>query len=101
MSREDIFDIAVVGAGPAGLITGLSCAVSGLSTAVLGPRSSIADGRTSALFGGSIDLLKAVGVWPVLADASAPISGISIADASGGLLSAPEVHFQAKDIELD
>lgn len=101
MSREDIFDIAVVGAGPAGLITGLSCAVSGLSTAVVGPRSSIADGRTSALFGGSIDLLKAVGVWSALCDVSAPISGISIADASGGLLSAPEVHFQAKEIELD
>jgi 2-octaprenyl-6-methoxyphenol hydroxylase len=101
MTRQDIFDIAVVGAGPAGLITGLSCAASGLSTAVLGPRSSIADGRTSALFGGSIDLLKAVGVWPELAELSTPICGISIADASGGLLSAPEVHFQAKEIELD
>lgn len=101
MAGQNIFDIAVVGAGPAGLIAGLSCATSGLRTAVLGPRSSSADGRTSALFGGSIDLLKAVGVWPGLAELSAPISSIRIADASGWLLSAPEVHFQAKEVGID
>ncbi len=100
MVEQDIFDIAVVGAGPAGLIAGLSCAATGLRTAVIGPTSSLADGRTSALFGGSIDLLKAVGVWPALIDQSAAISGIRIADASGGWLAAPEVLFRASEVGI-
>ncbi|HET6388167.1 FAD-dependent monooxygenase [Hyphomicrobium sp.] len=100
MAGQDIFDIAVVGAGPAGLITGLACATSGLRTAVIGPLSGSGDGRTSALFGGSIDLLKSVGVWPELAYKSAPISAIRIVDATGGWLAAPEVLFRASEIGL-
>lgn len=100
MVEQDIFDIAVVGAGPAGLIAGLSCAATGLRTVVIGPASSLADARTSALFGGSIDLLKAVGVWPALVDQSAAISGIRIVDASGGWLAAPEVLFRASEVGI-
>ncbi|WP_045836183.1 FAD-dependent monooxygenase [Hyphomicrobium sp. 99] len=100
MAGQDIFDIAVVGAGPAGLITGLSCAASGLRTAVIGPPSGSTDARTSALFGGSIDLLKAVGVWPELVEQSAPISGIRIVDGSGRWLAAPEVLFRASEVGI-
>ena len=52
------FDVVVAGAGPAGLSAGLAMAYNGLSAAIIGPRADSSDGRTSALFQGSIDFLK-------------------------------------------
>ena len=42
-----IFDVAVIGAGPAGLATGLACAELGLNAAVAGPAADPRDGRTA------------------------------------------------------
>ena len=97
MAEQEIFDISVVGAGPAGLVAGLACAKAGLRTVIIGPPSNPLDGRTSALFGGSIDLLKTLGIWPDLAAVSEPIAGIRIVDASGGLVRAPELLFEARE----
>ncbi len=97
MAGQEFFDIAVIGAGPAGLVTGAACAKSGLRTAIIGPASNAADARTSALFGGSIDLLKSLEVWDALATRAEPISGIRIVDAGEGLLRAPEVLFEARE----
>lgn len=97
MAGQEFFDIAVIGAGPAGLVTGAACAKSGLRTAIVGPASNAADARTSALFGGSIDLLKSLEVWDALATRAEPISGIRIVDAGEGLLRAPEVLFEARE----
>lgn len=97
MAEQDIFDIAVVGAGPAGLVTGLACTRSGLRTVIVGPPSNPLDARTSALFGGSIDLLKTLDIWPELAAVSEPIAGIRIVDASESFLRAPELLFEASE----
>lgn len=97
MAEQEIFDISVVGAGPAGLVAGLACAKAGLRTVIIGPPSNPLDGRTSALFGGSIDLLKTLGIWPDLAAVSELIAGIRIVDASGGLVRAPELLFEARE----
>ena len=97
MAEQEIFDISVVGAGPAGLVAGLACAKAGLRTVIIGPPSNPLDGRTSALFGGSIDLLKTLGIWPDLTAVSEPIAGIRIVDASGGLVRAPELLFEARE----
>lgn len=97
MAGQDIFDIAVIGAGPAGLVVGAACATSGLRTVVIGPPSNPFDRRTSALFGGSIELLKRFDIWERLKAHSEPILGIRIVDGSNSLLRAPEVLFEARE----
>ncbi|RUO99019.1 FAD-dependent monooxygenase [Hyphomicrobium sp.] len=98
---KDIFDIAVAGAGPAGLAAGLAAAKSGLRTVVIGPPPSIKDRRTSALFGGSIELLKKLANWERIEPQSAPLRGIRIVDAGTSFLRAPEVLFEARDAGLE
>jgi 2-octaprenyl-6-methoxyphenol hydroxylase len=97
MAGKDIFDIAVIGAGPAGLVAGAACAISGLRTVVIGPPSNPLDRRTSALFGGSVELLKKLDIWARLRAHSEPITGIRIVDGSKNLLRAPEVLFEARE----
>jgi len=100
VDREPTFDVAVIGAGPAGLAAGLACAAAGLRTAVIGPRADARDGRTAALLGGSITLLERFGVWPKVVSAAAPLTTIRLIDATEALLRAPEVVFQASEIGL-
>lgn len=97
MAGQGIFDIAVIGAGPAGLVAGAACALSGLRTVVIGPPSNPLDRRTSALFGGSIELLKKLDIWERLQPHCEPITGIRIVDGSAHLLRAPEVLFEARE----
>lgn len=100
MDHESTFDVAVIGAGPAGLIAGLACAEVGLRTAVIGPRADARDGRTAALLDGSVNLLKRLRVWDLVACASEPLLAIRLVDATGALVRAPEVLFQATEIGL-
>jgi 2-octaprenyl-6-methoxyphenol hydroxylase len=95
------YQAIVVGAGPAGLAAGLAFAHLGLRAAVVGPVSDPNDGRTAALFEGSIELLRRIGAWDNLKDHSEPLKAIRLIDATGGLLRAPEVTFWAHEIGLD
>ncbi len=101
MAGKEIFDVAVAGAGPAGLIVGLACAQSGLRTVVIGPPSGREDRRTSALFGGSIELLKRLTLWQDLERQSEPVTGIRIVDRTSSILKAPEVLFEAREAGFD
>jgi 2-octaprenyl-6-methoxyphenol hydroxylase len=98
-------DIAVLGAGPAGLVTALALAHIGARVALVAPRPSpaqlAADTRSFAALGGSIDFLRRLGVWADLEPATAPLRAIRIVDDRGGLLRAPEVLFAARDLDLD
>jgi 2-octaprenyl-6-methoxyphenol hydroxylase len=96
----EIFDIAVVGAGPAGLVAGLAAAAAGLKTAVVGPAAPHDDGRTAALLDGSVNLLKRLELWREIAPIAEPLKSIRLVDATGALLRAPEVLFQAAEIGL-
>ncbi len=88
----DRFSIAVVGGGPAGLTAALAVSATGSDVTLLGPRFPLvgqtADNRTAALFAGSIELLRNLGVWEALKPRSAPIAAIRIIDDTGGLLRA-------------
>ena len=95
------YQAIVVGAGPAGLAAGLAFAHLGLHAAVVGPLSDPNDGRTAALFEGSIELLRRIGAWEILKDQSEPLKAIRLIDATGGMLRAPEVTFWAHEIGLD
>ena len=101
MADSKIFDIAVVGAGPTGLATGLAMASIGLKTVVIAPPANLQDGRTAALFAGSIEFLKRLGVWSHVAEAAAPLRTIRLVDATGHIFRAPEVNFIADEIGIE
>src|SRR5262245_3071321 len=116
-------EAAVIGTGPAGLVTALALACSGVETALVGPPfdavKAAADRRTTALIGPSVRLMENLGVWNsrqsgignrASDDAEGPtadprlpttaISALRIADDRGGLIRAPEMLFRASEIGL-
>lgn len=92
------FDVAVIGAGPAGLATAMAMAELGFTTAVIGPPADPRDGRTAALFQSSITFLKRIGAWEAIESSSARLDAIRLIDATGSFFRAPEVTFRACDI---
>jgi 2-octaprenyl-6-methoxyphenol hydroxylase len=101
MTDSSAYDVAVVGTGPAGLAAALSLAQQGFRVAAIGAQPPRRDTRTAALFGGSVTLLKNLGLSAVCRDAGEPIYGIRIIDDMGGLLRAPEVTFTAAEAGLE
>jgi 2-octaprenyl-6-methoxyphenol hydroxylase len=95
------FDAVVVGGGPAGLATAIALAQSGANTALIARRVPYADNRTTALLGGSIDLLQQLEVWPHCQDRAAPLQTMRLVDDTGRLIRAPEVKFSCDEIGLD
>jgi len=96
-----IFDVAVVGGGPAGLGAAIALAESGATTALIARRAPYADNRTTALLGGSVDFLQALDVWPRCKDNAAALQAMRLVDDTGRLIRAPEVRFSASEIGLD
>ena len=93
--------VIVVGGGPAGLTAAVTLASAGLSTVLVGKRPARPDNRTTALFAGSITALETLGVWPLCAAQAAPMRAMRIVDDTGRLWRAPEVKFEADEIDLD
>ncbi|TAK50144.1 MAG: UbiH/UbiF family hydroxylase [Xanthobacteraceae bacterium] len=101
MIESGRFDAAVVGGGPAGLAAALALARAGARTALIARRIPYSDNRTTALLGGSVAMLEALGVWRHCADRAAPLRVMRLVDATGRLIRAPEVHFHSTEIGLD
>jgi 2-octaprenyl-6-methoxyphenol hydroxylase len=93
-----------VGGGPAGLAAALCLGRLGIETALVAqphrPTGGDHDHRTAALFTGSVELLRNLGVWECVAQASEPLEAIRIIDDTGALLRAPEVVFTAAEVGL-
>jgi 2-octaprenyl-6-methoxyphenol hydroxylase len=105
-SRAELCDVAVVGAGPAGIAAALALAQVGAEVALIGPAPATTAGtsretRTAALLASSVDLLKALQLWPALAPHAAPLEAIRIIDASRSLLRAPDIEFKASELGLE
>lgn len=99
-------DIAVVGAGPAGLAAALALHHVGAPTALIGPPPQQAangkgDTRTAALLASSVDFLKALGVWQAVAPHAAPLKAIRIVDASSDWFRSPDIQFEARELGLE
>lgn len=111
---ETRIDIAVIGAGPAGLAAALAIASRGWAVTVFGQGlaeidaspdvplvSDARDTRTTAVLGDGIVFLDNLGVWNRLGPVSAALTGIRIVDDHGRWLTAPEVLFDARDLDRD
>src|SRR5258706_557331 len=94
-------DVVVIGGGPAGLTAAIALAQTGANAALIAHRASYADNRTTALLGGSVDLLQALDVWRRRPDQAAPLQAMRLVDDTGRLIRAPEVRFSASEIGLD
>src|ERR1700716_2919766 len=94
-------DVVVIGGGPAGLTAAIALAQTGANTALIARRIPYADNRTTALLGGSVDLLQELEVWPRCKDKAAALLAMRLVDDTGRLIRAPEVRFSCDEIGLD
>ena len=94
-------DVAVVGGGPAGLTAAIALAGAGIPTALVTGRPAHIDNRTTALLGGSVSALEALGVWARCSSQAAALRRMRIIDDTDRLWRAPEVRFDAAEIGLD
>lgn len=92
-------DVAVVGAGPAGLTAAIALASAGLDT-ILVAGSLPSDNRTTALLSSSVTALETLGVWDACHEQAAPLETLRIVDDTNRLLRAPEARFDAREIGL-
>ena len=100
-AEEPLYDVAVVGAGPTGLAAALALNYIGANVVLIGPPPGRQDTRSAALLAGSIDMLKAIGVWSGLVPHAAPLKAIRIIDASRSLLKGPDITFEAHELGLE
>ncbi len=103
MSKKQT-DIIISGAGAAGLTLAVLLAKAGLSVALIEPadRDFLNDdsmsGRSVALMNGSINILKAAGVWDTLEPLSNPLKTMTLMDVSREGVDPVVEPFEACDI---
>jgi 2-octaprenyl-6-methoxyphenol hydroxylase len=102
MSKQTLADrhveIAVIGAGPAGLASALSLAQAGYEVVCAGQPFAPTDTRTTALLQPSIELLDELGVWDDCRAEAAPLNTLRLIDDTGRLFRAPDAAFRAEEL---
>ena len=93
-------EVAVIGGGPAGLVSALALAAAGVDTLLIA-RPAPADHRTTALLAGSVTALETLGVWSACRPHAAPLRKIRLIDDTQRLIRAPETVFDAAEIGLE
>ncbi|KJC35699.1 2-octaprenyl-6-methoxyphenyl hydroxylase [Bradyrhizobium sp. LTSP885] len=96
-----VYDVLVIGGGPAGLTAAIALADTGAKTALLARHAPYADNRTTALLGASTDLLERLDIWRRCSDKAAALKTMRLVDDTGRLIRAPEVRFSSDEIGRD
>src|SRR3954453_18928277 len=100
-SQPGVYDVAVIGGGPAGLAAAIALAQTGANTALIARRAPYRDNRTTALLGGSIDFLQRLDIWRRCEDKTAALRVMRLVDDTGRLIRAPELKFSSDEIGLE
>ena len=95
------YDIAVIGAGPAGQIAAIAMARGGRRVVLVGPEPDASDRRTTALMEQSLAMMARLGLWQDLKARAAPLAVMQIIDGTQRLLRAPTVAFRSAEIGLE
>jgi 2-octaprenyl-6-methoxyphenol hydroxylase len=93
-------EAAVIGGGPAGLVSAIALAAASVDTLIIAPFPQ-QDFRTTAFLAGSVTALTMLDVWDACRQHAAPLTAIRIIDDTRRLWRAPEVNFAAAEIGLD
>jgi 2-octaprenyl-6-methoxyphenol hydroxylase len=99
--QPDVYDVAVIGGGPAGLAAAIALANTGANAVLIARRTPYGDNRTTALLGGSVDFLASLDVWRRCEGKAAALQAMRLVDDTGRLIRAPEVRFSSPEIGLD
>jgi 2-octaprenyl-6-methoxyphenol hydroxylase len=92
-------EVAVIGAGPAGLTAAIALAAAGASVVLIGKPSG--DARTTALLASSVTALETLNIWPRCRDHAAPLKIMRIVDDTQRLWRAPETEFISEEVGLE
>lgn len=107
MNIEKKYDVAIIGAGIAGLTLAVLLAKAGVKLALVEPQkippiSAIKPtGRTVALMNTSLNIIKAVDAWPAVEDFAAPLKAMEVIDDSVAGRDTIHNEFPASDIGLE
>jgi 2-octaprenyl-6-methoxyphenol hydroxylase len=93
-------EVAVIGAGPAGLLSAIALKAAGVDALLIAPQAK-PDQRTTALLAGSVTALETLGIWAECLPHAAPLRKIRLIDDTQRLVRAPETSFDASEIGLD
>jgi 2-octaprenyl-6-methoxyphenol hydroxylase len=93
-------EVAVIGAGPAGLVSAIALAAAGVDTVLVAP-PAMTDHRTTALLAGSVTALDALDAWRSCVAQAAPLKQLRIIDGTQRLIRAPEILFTAAEIDRE
>ncbi len=104
-TKDLIADIVISGAGPAGLTLAVLLGRAGFKVVLVdAEKPAEADyeekpsGRTAALLTGSVNILKATGIWNTLEGKATPLQTMRIVDDSQPGTPQVKVEFKASDI---
>ena len=100
MTLEPDVDIIVSGAGASGLAATIAFAKAGFSVVCAGTSATQPNGRTVALFEGSLRHLRAMGVWGTFEPDAQPIRAIRMIDDTGVRIPVPPLTLEAHEIGL-
>ncbi|AQX19840.1 UbiH/UbiF family hydroxylase [Bartonella sp. WD16.2] len=91
-------DVAVIGAGPVGMLAALSLAQKGYTVFLIGPPTRVNELRTTALMMPAIHALQRLNIWETVKSHAAALSLMRIIDATSRIVRAPTVNFCSSEI---
>jgi 2-octaprenyl-6-methoxyphenol hydroxylase len=101
-------EVLIAGGGMVGLTLGIALAGAGIATIVVDAadpavlRAAAYDGRSSAIARGTQQALGALGIWPGMAAAAAPILEIRVSDGKVGSQASPFfLHYSHLELNQD